>query len=62
MNVALHALEHHFNHIYMVRETLGELLGRKTPLKAFIDSQKLFHVIEKDSRTTERSLQIDLRR
>lgn len=56
----IHALVLAYDHAYVIRHTLIEILGRNVKLEAYVDSRSVFDVIAKDGNTTEKRLQIDI--
>lgn len=53
------ALVHGFGYAFLVRDLVKELLRGTLQLEAMIDRKKVFNIVAKDGKTTERRLQID---
>lgn len=58
MAAEVHALVHAFDHRFIIRKTLEELMGRRIEIEAFVNSRTLFNTMSKNSTTTEQRLQI----
>lgn len=46
--------------MFIIRQLLYEIMGRKVSLESYVDIRKLFNVVAKDCATTGRRLQIDI--
>lgn len=60
MAAEVHALDHAFDHVYFVREILEGIQARQVPLESFVDRRTLLNFIAKNSRTAERTPQVDV--
>lgn len=49
-----------FDNSLVTKSVLDEVLGLSVPLDTFVDSQTLFNVVAKFSKTLEKRLQIDV--
>lgn len=56
----IHALVLGFDHAYVIRDMVAEILQRYIQLKAFVDSKTVFDVLAKQGKTCEKLLQIDI--
>lgn len=60
MAAELQALTLGFDYVFFVKDFIDEILGVKMIIEAMIDSKHVFNVVEKDCKTAERRLQIDI--
>lgn len=60
MAAELLALVHGFDHAFLVKHCMSEILGREIPLDAFIDSRTVFNTVAKTAPTLEKRLLIDV--
>jgi hypothetical protein len=60
MAAELHGLVLGFDNAFSVREMVSEILGRKIPIDAYVDSKTVFDTVTKLGATLEKRLQIDV--
>ena len=60
MAAEVHAMVLGFDYVYIIRDLIYEITGRKLDIEAITDSKSLFNVVTKDGQAAERRLQIDM--
>ena len=60
MAAELLSLVNGYDHAFVIRHTLYELLGRYIPIDAYVDSKTTFNCVAKSASTQEKRLQIDV--
>ena len=60
MAAELKALVYGFDRAYVMQTVLEEILERRIPIYAFVDSRTVFNVVAKHSKSLEHRIQIDV--